>query len=598
MNDSEQLFAKRHSGAHVLAAAVNELYQGVKFGVGPVIDDGFFYDLSLEHTITEEDLVAIDAKMREIITRNDAFVRKEMPIDEAIAFFKERGQSFKVELLSALKDKGTTSIRPDEAQDVEVGATTASVYETGSFVDLCRGPHVSKSSEVGGAFKLTKVSGAYWRGDEKNPQMQRVYGVLFATQAELDSYLTMLEEAKKRDHRKLGAELGLFAFSPLVGPGLPLFTPKGASMRRALEEFVWSLTRPQGYERVWIPHLAKVDLYKTSGHWDKFQDDIFHVTSKKTDDLFILKPMNCPHHAQIYASEPRSYRDLPIRFAETTTVYRDENTGQLAGLTRVRSITQDDAHVFCAADQVKGEVRQIAELIQKFYAGLGMPLKIRLSTHDPAHPENYLGSPELWKLAEGQLADLLKEMGEEYFVGVGEAAFYGPKIDFIATDAIGRNWQLATAQLDFNQPERFGLEYAAADGEKHRPVMVHRAISGSLERFLGVIIEHYAGAFPMWLAPVQIRLATVSETFIPFAKEFLAKLKDAGIRAELDASDEKLGKKIRAAALMKIPWTIVVGGKEVEGGDMQVNVFGSEEKLVIPQADVIARALEAGKFPV
>src|SRR3989344_4165603 len=363
MNEQYKLFAMRHSGAHILAAAVTELYPGVKLGVGPVIDDGFFYDLALQHPITEEDLVALEAKMREIIARDDAFRREEMPIDRAIAFFKDAGQDFKVELLKDLMEKGTTKIRPEESQDVEVGATSASVYHTGQFVDLCRGPHVSTSSEVGDAFKLTKVSGAYWRGDEKNPQMQRVYGVLFASKRELDAYLTMMEEAKKRDHRKLSAVLGLFAYSPLVGPGLPLFTPKGASMRRALEEFVWSLNRRYGYERVWIPHLAKADLYKTSGHWDKFQDDIFHVTSKKTDDLFVLKPMNCPHHAQIYASAPRSYRDLPVRFAENTTVYRDENTGQLAGLTRVRCITQDDAHIFCTPEQVREEVMNVAKVI-------------------------------------------------------------------------------------------------------------------------------------------------------------------------------------------------------------------------------------------
>ncbi|TAK03962.1 threonine--tRNA ligase [Patescibacteria group bacterium] len=597
MNEQDKLFAMRHSGAHVLAAAVTELYPGVKLGVGPVIDDGFFYDLSLPRAISEEDLAAIEAKMREIVARDDAFRREEMPIEAAIAFFKKAGQDFKVSLLSDLKEKGTTKIRPEEMQDVGGGADMASLYHTGSFVDLCRGPHVAKASEVSDAFKLTKVSGAYWRGDEKNPQMTRVYGVLFASKKELDAYLTMLEEAKKRDHRKLGAELGLFAYSPLVGPGLPLFTPKGASMRRALEEFVWSFNRQYGYERVWIPHLAKADLYKTSGHWDKFQDDIFHVTSKKTDEPFVLKPMNCPHHAQIYASSPRSYRDLPVRFAENTTVYRDENTGQLAGLTRVRCITQDDAHIFCTPEQVKDELTDIAKIVEGFYKAFDMSLSIQLSVHDPEKPEKYLGSPELWQQAEGALEGLLKEMGKAYEVGVGEAAFYGPKIDFMATDAIGRTWQLATAQLDFNQPERFELEYADSDGTKKRPVMVHRAILGSVERFLGVIIEHYAGAFPMWLAPVQVRLASVGEDHVAHAKKLAGDLSEAGIRVEVDASDEKLGKKIRNAALMKVPWTIVVGGKEAEGGDLQAKVFGSEEALAMPQAELVARATDAARMP-
>lgn len=586
----------RHSAAHVLAAALTELYPSVRLGVGPVIEDGFYYDVALPEPLTEESLAAIEARMREIVARDDAFRREEMPIDEAIVFFRDRGQDFKVELLNDLKTRGTTKIRPEEAQDVAGPADTASVYYTGPFVDLCRGPHVEHAGEIG-AFKLTKVAGAYWRGDENNPQLQRVYGVCFATQEELDRYLAMLEEAKKRDHRKLGAELGLFAFSPLVGSGLPLFTPKGTAVRRLLDEFVWSLMKPYGYERVHIPHLAKSDLYKTSGHWDKFSDDIFHVSSKKSDDAFVLKPMNCPHHTQIYASEPRSYRDLPVRFSEVTTVYRDENTGQLAGLTRVRSITQDDAHIFCTLDQVKDEARGIYEIITKFYRAFDMPLSIRLSVNDPDHPEKYLGGADVWEQAVATLRGLLDEMGKTYELGVGEAAFYGPKIDFMAHDAIGRTWQLATIQLDFNQPERFGLEYADADGSKKRPVMVHRAISGSLERFMAVLIEHYAGAFPMWIAPVQIRLATVGDAFVPFAKELKEKLAAAGLRVELDASDEKVGKKIRNAAMMKVPWTVVVGAKESEGGDFKVNVFGQEEDLVVPADRLVEKAVEASKLP-
>ncbi len=595
--ENVKLHAMRHTAAHVLAAAAQRLYPGVKLGVGPVVENGFFYDILFTTPITEDDLGKIESEMHKLVKEGHDMVREEISIDEAVEKFGQMHQDFKVELLTDLKEKGTTKVNAEEAQDIDVARPdVASLYRTGEFVDLCRGPHVGNVKEVG-AFKLWKLAGAYWRGKEENPQMQRIYGLCFETQQELDQYLDMLEEAKKRDHRKLGAELGLFAFSPLVGPGLPLFTPKGTIVRRILAEFVWSLMKPYGYEKVWIPHLAKSDLYKTSGHWDKFADDIFHVSSKKSDEEFVLKPMNCPHHTQIYASESRSYRDLPLRLSEVTTVYRDENTGQLAGLTRVRSITQDDAHIFCRMDQVKDEARAIYEIITKFYQAFNMPLSIRLSVNDPDAPEKYLGGADVWENAVGTLKGLLEELGKEYELGVGEAAFYGPKIDFMAHDAIGRTWQLATIQLDFNQPERFGLEYADSDGTKKRPVMVHRAISGSLERFTAVLIEHYAGAFPFWIAPVQIRLATVSDEFIPFAKELQSKLLVADIRVGLDDSNEKVGKKIRNAATHKIPWTIVIGQKEVEGGDFKVNVFGQEEDLMIPVAELLDRAKQASQFP-
>lgn len=596
---SEALFAKRHSAAHVLAAAVQELFgDKVKFGVGPVIENGFFYDMLTESPLTEEDLSKIEAKMREIIARNDEFVRSEVSLDQAISTFEEKGQPFKVELLKDLKEKGTTKINPEEMQDVGDKPDSASLYATGSFVDLCRGPHVVKSTEIGDAFQLTKLAGAYWRGSEENPQLQRVYGVLFDSKAELDAYLTMMEEAKKRDHRKLGQELDLFTFSALVGSGLPLFTPKGTVVREQLTALVAEIMKPYGYSRVHIPHIAKSDLYKTSGHWDKFSDDIFHVSSKKTDEAFVMKPMNCPHHTQIYNASPRSYRDLPLRFSEVTSVYRDENTGQLQGLTRVRSITQDDAHVFCRMDQVKEEVVALYEIITKFYKVFDMPLSIRLSVHNPEEPEKYLGGAEVWQNAEGTLAGLLKELGKEYEIGVGEAAFYGPKIDFIATDAIGRKWQLATVQLDFNLPERFDLTYVDANNEKQRPVMLHRAILGSVERFMGVIIEHYAGAFPMWLAPVQISLVSVSDAQADYTRNLAKQLTTAGIRVEVDDSSEKMGKKIRSAAMKKIPWTIVIGQKEVDGGDLQVNVFGQEERLIIPASELLAKAKQNADFPL
>ncbi|KKW35295.1 MAG: Threonine-tRNA ligase [Candidatus Giovannonibacteria bacterium GW2011_GWA2_53_7] len=589
----DHLHTLRHSTAHVLASAIQQLYPNVKLGVGPVIENGFFYDVVIpDHMLVEEDLKAIQQAMQKIVNKAIDFRREEMSLDEAVTFFAERGQTFKVELLKDLKERGTTKISEEERQDVGASVDTASIYYTGDFVDLCRGPHVANSKEIG-AFKLTKLAGAYWRGKAENEQMQRIYGVAFETQEDLDAYLKMMEEAKKRDHRKLGQELDLFAFSDLVGPGLPLFTPKGTTIRKLLEDFVWSLMKPYGYERVDIPHMAKSDLYKTSGHWDKFSDDIFHVSSKKTDETFVMKPMNCPHHTQIFASRPRSYRDLPLRYSEVTKVYRDENTGQLQGLSRVRSITQDDAHVFCRPDQVEGECQAIYEIIKAFYGKFGMPLEARLSLSDPSESEKYLGGRETWDVAEATLRKLLLGFGLQYEEALGEAAFYGPKIDFIARDAIGRKWQLATIQLDFVQPERFALEYVDSDGEKKRPVMIHRAISGSLERFMGVLIEHFGGAFPLWLAPVQIVLASVGEGHVEYVKALERELFNEGVRVEADTSSDTIGAKVRNAAKQKVPWTIVVGDKEMAGGDFQVNVFGSEEKLSLSKTELLERVRTA-----
>ncbi|MDP2631506.1 MAG: threonine--tRNA ligase [Candidatus Uhrbacteria bacterium] len=595
---NEKLHAMRHTAAHVLAAAAQRLYPNAKFGVGPVIENGFYYDILFPEPITEADLRNLEKEMQKIIKEKHDMVREEMSIDDAISLFKNEKQDFKVDLLTDLKEKGTTKINPEEAQDIDIEKPdVASIYRTGDFVDLCRGPHLDNVGEIG-AFKIWKLAGAYWRGNEENDQLQRIYGLVFETREELKNYQTMLEEAKKRDHRKLGAELDLFSFSDLVGPGLPLFSPRGAMVREKLTEFVWELMKPHGYTRVCIPHMAKCDLYKTSGHWDKFADDIFHVSSQKTDTQFVLKPMNCPHHTQIYASKMRSYRDLPLRYSEVTAVYRDENTGQLQGLSRVRSITQDDAHVFCRPDQVKEEALKMYDIVSRFYAAFNMPLEIHLSAHDPDKMDKYLGTEAIWEKAEGTLKEVLENIGKDYKVDIGEAAFYGPKIDFIATDAIGREWQLATIQIDFNLPERFELEYVDSDGKQQRPVMLHRAILGSVERFMGVLIEHYAGAFPMWLAPEQIRLATVSEDFAGYAKGLLEKLRLGGVRVELDDSSDKLGKKIRNAAMSKIPWTIVIGEKEVGGGDFKINVFGSEEDLSISQDKIIDSALKESKFPV
>lgn len=578
--NSEQLAHLRHSLAHLLAAAVLELYPDAKRTIGPAIDDGFYYDFSFSTPLSEEDLPKIEKRMKELLPSWTKFDRKEMTVDEARGMFADN--KYKVELINEFAGDGAT----------------LTLYTSGNYSDLCRGGHADDLSKIDPeCFTLSKLAGAYWRGDEHNDQLTRIYGIAFETKVEKESYLAMLEEAKKRDHRKLGVELDLFAFSPLVGPGLPLFTPRGTILREQLVAFVWALMKPYGYTKVTIPHMAKSDLYKTSGHWDKFADDIFHVSSKKTDDAFVLKPMNCPHHTQIFASRGRSYRDLPLRYSEVTTVYRDENTGQLQGLSRVRSITQDDAHVFCRLDQVKDEARAIANIITKFYEAFQMPLKARLSVNDPEKPEAYLGGAEVWEKAVGTLKELLGDMNQEYFLGVGEAAFYGPKIDFIATDAIGREWQLATIQLDFNLPERFQLEYVDSNNEKQRPVMIHRAILGSLERFIGVMIEHFAGAFPMWLAPEQVRIVTVSDEFRDTAIAMKSQLDAVGIRTMLDDSAEKVGKKIRDAAMNKVPWTIVVGAKERDGGDIQVKVFGSEAPLVIPQAELVNRAVDAGKLP-
>jgi threonyl-tRNA synthetase len=586
---------KRHSAAHLLAAAVSELYPDVKLGVGPTVEDGFYYDLKLEAPISEEDLAKIEDKMREIQARDDKFVREEMPLTKAIEFFTEHHQDFKVELLKNLQERGTTKMKSEEASDIGGSVENISVYYTGNFVDLCRGPHVESSKEIC-PFKLTKVAGAYWRGNENNPQLQRVYGLAFEIQEELDNYLVMLEEAKKRDHKILGPALDLFTFSDLVGAGLPLWTPRGTVLRNILDEFVWRLRRARGYEKVEIPHITKKDLYVTSGHWEKYKDDLFKITTREGHE-FAMKPMNCPHHTQIYARQMWSYRELPQRYANTTTCYRDEQTGELSGISRTRAFAQDDAHVFCRMGQAKEEFLKIWDIVHEFYPTFGFNLRVRLSTHDPACPEKYLGGKENWSFAEEVLKEIIDEKKVDWFEGVGEAAFYGPKLDFMAKDAIGREWQVATIQLDMNMPERFDLTCVNEKGEKERIVMIHAAIMGSIERFLSILIEHTAGAFPMWLAPKQIRLATVGAAFIPFAQELLGKFETAGLRVEFDDSDEKVGKKIRNAAMMKIPWTIVVGEKEANGGDFKINVFGQEEDLVVPAGEIVSRAVEAGKIP-
>lgn len=579
------LMRMRHSCAHLLAAAVQAIWPEARFGVGPAIKHGFYYDMELPVPLGPPELTRIENKMRELAKKKHPYVRSELPIDQAIEEMKRRGQVYKVELLSLLKEKGSTAVARETGDDSVVaegaegaGAVTVSFFQTGDFIDLCRGPHVENTAQLG-AFKLTSVAGAYWRGDERNPQLQRVYGLCFATKEDLERHIQMLEEAKRRDHRRLGVELDLFTFSDLVGPGLPLFTPKGALVRRLLEDFVQSLQEPLGYQRVTIPHITKSDLYKTSGHWEKFQEDLFHVRGKSGEE-FCIKPMNCPHHTQIYACRQRSYRDLPLRFSEVTSVYRDELPGALQGLSRVRMITQDDAHVFCTREQVQEEALRIYRIIDEFYRPFGMSLSIRLSLWDPEHPEKYLGSPELWESAQEQLRGVLRARGATWVEEAGEAAFYGPKIDFTAKDALDRSWQLATIQLDFNLPERFSLEYIAESGQRVRPVMLHRAVLGSVERFMSVLIEHYAGAFPTWLAPVQAVVVPIADRHNDYAEKVCERLRavdvknalGGGIRAEVDASRESMQKKIRNAQLQKIPYMLVVGDREQQEGAAAVRL--------------------------
>ena len=570
----EYLHAMRHSLAHIMATAVKRLFPDVKLGVGPVVEHGFYYDMDLgKDTLSEEDFERIEAEMKKIIKEDQAFERFYLPVDEAISWAKENGQPYKEELLNDLKRAGTTSAKDINAEELGVEADSeskveqVSFYRNGDFTDLCRGPHVESTGKVG-AFKLMRLSGAYWRGKESNPQMQRLYGVAFKTDKELRQHLVMLEEAKKRDHRKLGQELDLFVFSDLVGAGLPLFTPRGTVLREELMRFSNELRERTGFQKVSIPHITKEDLYVTSGHWAKFGDELFLVKSQETSDKFVMKPMNCPHHTQIFASRPRSYRDMPLRYLETTMVYRDEKTGELGGLSRVRSITQDDSHAFVRPDQIEQEIDALLAAAREMYETMGMSLRVRLSYRD--NSDAYLGSEDLWQSAQNQLKVATESNQLEYFEQEGEAAFYGPKIDMMASDALGREHQVATVQLDFVMPERFDLEYIDEKGEKQHPVMIHCALLGSIERFLSVYIEHTAGRFPTWVAPEQVRVITVNQedATVAFANKVVEQAKDLGLRISVDNDNESVGKKIRNAELWKIPYTLVIGEKEIETGEV------------------------------
>ena len=592
----EELKSMRHSLAHIMAQAIQHLWPQAKFGVGPAIDNGFYYDIYLDNgTISEADLPKIEEEMRKIVAADYPFERRDVSVEEAIDWAISGDQSFKVELLNDLKRSGTTVANelagekmgsmPDGDSKVE----TVSLYSQGDYTDLCRGGHVDSTGKVG-AFKLTKTAGAYWRGNENNPQMQRIYGIAFATQEELDEYLNRLEIAKQRDHRKLGKELDLYTTSPLVGIGLPLFTPRGTILRDIVAQYSNQLRQKFGFEKVWTPHITKKDLYETSGHWAKFGEELFLVKSQETSDEMALKPMNCPHHTQIFASRPRSYRDMPVRYLETTTDYRDEKTGELGGLNRVRSLTQDDSHIFCRTDQIEDEINNLLSAARELYGSINMKLRVRLSYRDES--DSYLGDLSLWDSAQNQLKSAVEKVGLDYFEQEGEAAFYGPKIDFMATDAIGREHQVATVQLDFVQPQRFGLEYADADGNFTTPVMIHCALLGSIERFLSVFIEHTGGWFPFWAAPEQVRVLTINDTVLEYVDKITTILSGItlmkpvrynDVRFTIDSRNESLGKKIREATSMKIPVQLIVGPKDMEANEVSVRTQSGEEKIPLEQ---------------
>ena len=586
----------RHSLAHIMAQAVQHLWPQAKFGVGPAIDDGFYYDIDLGGaTISEDDFPKIEKEMKKIIAANYPFERRDVPIEDAIAWAENNHQVFKLELLNDLKRSGTTVAKELVGEDLgsvtdrDSKLKTVSLYSQGDYTDLCRGGHADSTGKVG-TFKLMRVAGAYWRGDEKRQQMQRLYGVAFATHKELDDYLKKLELAKQRDHRKLGKELDLYTTSPLVGVGLPLFTPRGTILRDVVAQYSNQLRQKFGFEKVWTPHITKKDLYETSGHWAKFGEELFLVKSQETSDEMALKPMNCPHHTQIFASRPRSYRDMPVRYLETTTDYRDEKTGELGGLNRVRSLTQDDSHVFCRSDQIENEINNLLSAARELYGTIDMKLRVRLSYRD--NSDAYLGERSLWNSAQNQLKSAVEKVGLDYFEQEGEAAFYGPKIDFMATDAIGREHQVATVQLDFVQPQRFGLEYTESDGKFTTPVMIHCALLGSIERFLSVFIEHTGGWFPFWAAPEQVRILTINDTVLDYVAEITAILsgvtlmkpiKYNDVRFTTDIRNESIGKKIREATVVKIPTQIIVGPKDKAARVVSIRTRAGEEQISIDQ---------------
>jgi len=558
-NDTDGKSTMWHSSAHLMAEALEALYPGIKLAIGPPIENGFYYDVDFGgHSFSQDDFSKVEKLMLELAKTKSEYIRKEISKSEAIQYFTEKGDPYKLELIEALQDGEIT------------------FYTQGNFTDLCRGPHIPHTGFIRAA-KLLNVAGAYWRGDEKNKMLTRVYAITFPKQAELEEYMVQLEEAKKRDHRKLGKELGLFHFSQKVGSGLPLWLPKGADLRGRLQAFLQAAQAKAGYLQVITPHIGHKELYETSGHWAKYGADSFRpIETPQEDEVYMLKPMNCPHHCEIFKAEPKSYRDLPLRLAEFGTVYRYEQTGELHGLTRVRGFTQDDAHIFCTVDQVKEEVGKVIDLVLYIFKTLDFhDYLAQVSLRDPNNPAKYIGSDENWEKAEKAIQEVADEKGLKTVVELGEAAFYGPKLDFMVRDAIGRKWQLGTVQIDYNLPERFQLEYTGADNQKHRPVMIHRAPFGSMERFVAILIEHCAGQFPLWLTPEQVRLLPVSEKFNDYAKSVASELKNYDIRASVDESNEKVGKKIREAELAKVPYMLIIGEQEQQANSVSARKKGA-----------------------
>ena len=570
-NDNEAKQTYWHSSAHLMAEAIEKLFPGTKFGIGPAIENGFYYDIDMgDHSLTGEDLQRIEQTMYELAKQDRPYKREVKSWDEAVAYFRGKGDQYKLELLDGLKDEQIT------------------FYHSGKFTDLCFGPHIPSSGRIK-AIKLLSVAGAYWRGNEKNKMLQRVYGVTFPSKKELDEHLYRLEEAKRRDHRKLGAELELFLLTPKVGGGLPIWLPKGTILRETLESFLREEQRKRGYQPVITPHIGNINLYKTSGHYPYYKDSQF-APIKVEDEEYLLKPMNCPHHHQVYLAKPRSYRDLPLRLAEFGTVYRYEQSGELNGLTRVRAFTVDDSHMYVRQDQLKDELCAVIDLIQLVFRTLGFSnFKTRLSFRDPKDKEKFGGADELWDQAERDIKDAADSMKLNYYVGIGEAAFYGPKIDFMVQDALLRTWQLGTVQVDYIMPERFNLEYTGSDGQKHRPVIIHRAPFGSLERFIGVLIEHFAGDFPLWLAPVQAVVLPITDAHLDYAKKVYDDLRAAGIRSELDDRNEKIGYRIRDWELKKAPYMLVVGEKERSSDTVSVRQHKKGDIGPMKREEIVAR---------
>ncbi len=578
---ADPLETMRHSTAHVLAMAILQMFPDAKLGIGPTIEHGFYYDFDLPRSLVPEDLVELEELMRKIIKKNFGFERKELSIAEALELVEKSGQVYKQELIKELAREGEKKVSFYETGDPSAGS------EQG-FIDLCRGPHVKSTKEIG-AFKLTKIAGAYWRGNEKNKMLQRIYGLAFNTEEELDRYLIVLAEAEKRDHRKLGKELDLFIFSDLVGSGLPIYTPKGALVRKKIVDYSNELQKAIGYEEVYTPNINKAELFKISGHYEKYRGDMFRVASNYAEEEYFLKPMNCPQHTQVYASKIRSYKDLPIRLADFANLYRDEKPGELSGLARLRSFSQDDGHCFCREDQIREEFLVVLGLIEKAMKTYDMEYSIRLSLWDPSHPEKYLGEAKVWAKSQKLLEEILVDNKIDYERAEGEAAIYGPKMDLMSRDSLGRQWQISTIQLDFIMPQRFGLKYIDAQGKERTPVMIHRAIVGSPERFIGILLEHYAGAFPVWLAPVQVIILPVGSRHIEPSQKLTEEFKKNGLGVEVDDLNETVGNKIRKAEKQKIPYMIVIGDQEVQSQELAIRVRGEKEIKKLPVDQFISR---------